>query len=131
MRRLPPFLKDWFGESRPLFKGAWWAVDVCSSLDEKNKKRCCLDIVFCQIGLVGPATFLKGAGGGSNTLFKGGWGLFRENKGIGLFIFGNIRCKQSGIHRENGGAVTSDLGIMDIAVIQVIIVDLTSLRSGF
>ena len=28
---------------------------------------------FPEFSLVGPATFLKGAGGGSNTLFKGGW----------------------------------------------------------
>ena len=48
------------------------------------KKRRCLAVVFCQIRLVGPATFSKGAGvfsrrfssdsfGGSGHLFQGDW----------------------------------------------------------
>ena len=35
----------------------------------RYKKQCCSDIVFCQISLGGPATFLKGAGA-STTRFR-------------------------------------------------------------
>ena len=40
-----------------------WFVVVGYTVSVRYKKQCCLDIVFCQISLVGPATFLKGAGG--------------------------------------------------------------------
>ena len=40
-----------------------WFEEVGYTVSVRYKKQCCSDIVFCQISLVGPATFLKGAGG--------------------------------------------------------------------
>ena len=39
-----------------------WFEEVGYTLSVRYKKQCCSDIVFCQISLGGPATFLKGAG---------------------------------------------------------------------
>ena len=42
-----------------------WFEEVGYTVSVRHKKQCCSDIVFCQISLGGPATFLKGAGANS------------------------------------------------------------------